>query len=199
MAIIKKVTRRGFTLIELMIVVVIIGILASLAIYGVQKYVANSKSAEARMMLGRIAKDALNVFEGEEMAGTVMTIGASRGSSRKICAPSTNTVPAAATSVQGEKYQPGSQEWRTGDGDTGWACLSFAITTPIYYMYGYTSTTTTADPTAAAADTFTVTANGDLDGDTTLSTFTMGGTVFAQNNELQLNLSPSINETDPEE
>jgi len=199
MAIVKKMTRRGFTLIELMIVVVIIGILASLAIYGVQKYVSNAKSAEARTSLGRMSKDALNVFEGETMVGTVMTIGATRGSSQKICAPATTTVPAAATSIQGLKYQPGAAEWRVANGDVGWACLRFAVTTPIYYMYGYTSTTVPADVTAAAADTFTATANGDLDADGTLSVFTMAGTVQSSGGDLQLALSPAISETNPEE
>ena len=41
-----------------MIVVAIVGILAVLAVYGVRKYIANSKTTEARNALGQIAKDA---------------------------------------------------------------------------------------------------------------------------------------------
>ena len=45
---------RGFTLIELMIVVAIVGILAILAIFGVRKYLANAKTAEATNSVGMI-------------------------------------------------------------------------------------------------------------------------------------------------
>jgi prepilin-type N-terminal cleavage/methylation domain-containing protein len=45
---------RGFTLIELMIVVVIIGVLASLATYSVTNYIQMSKTSEAREVVGSI-------------------------------------------------------------------------------------------------------------------------------------------------
>ncbi len=44
-------TTRGFTLVELLIVVAIIGVMASLAVYGYRKYVASAGASEARAMI----------------------------------------------------------------------------------------------------------------------------------------------------
>ena len=58
---------EGFTLIELMIVVAIVGILAVLAVYGVRKYVSNAKTAEARNSLGVIATDEAAAYAGQDL------------------------------------------------------------------------------------------------------------------------------------
>ena len=58
-------TQHGFTLIELMIVVAIIGILAAIAIPAYQDYIARSQASEAMQLLGG-AKAPMAEFYGDK-------------------------------------------------------------------------------------------------------------------------------------
>ncbi len=195
----KKLKKaRGFTLVELMIVVVIIGILASLAIYGVNKYIASSKSAEARLGVGAISKGAVAAYEGETMAGALLSVGGSVGSSRGLCAGTTSdaSTPATVTNIAGKKYQSGASEWNTGSATSGWTCLKFSMTGPQYYQYNYIS------PGGSAANTtYSAFAVGDLDGDAVYATFALQGQLIDSGGSkgITLTVSPAPIETNPSE
>ena len=153
----KRYTKRGFTLVELMIVVAIIGVLAALAIYGVRRYLASSKTAEAKNTIGAISRAAVGAYE-REVYGNQLLPDATSSSTimHQLCKTLPGRVPAAPPPAK--KYQPSTQDgvdFNGGDMLTGWKCLKFQMSEPIYYSYWYEQGGSTTSAGRSSSPRFT--------------------------------------------
>jgi len=172
-----------------MIVVTIVGILAVCAVYGVQKYVSYSKTAEARNSLGAMSAGAAAAFEADRSANAVVGGGTVIASQRTLCGSASATVPASISQVKAKAYQSAKSEWANPTdmaNGAGFPCLRFSIDAPQRYMYGYSRSGTGT----ANGDSFTVVANGDVDGDGVVSTYRVYGKIQSS----RLNVSGGIDE-----
>ena len=157
---------KGFTLIELMIVVAIIGILAAVAIPAFMKYIRRSKTTEASMNIRKLYDSSVSYFESEHTDST-MTILA------KQFPTSNGPQPASTCCGQpGGKCKPDNTLWTAST----WTALNFSVDDPFYYQYQYTSGGTDT------GSTFHADAFGDLNCDTVLSTYERAGSVDSQFN-----------------
>jgi type IV pilus assembly protein PilA len=188
---VNRIKNRGFTLVELMIVVAIIGVLAALAIYGVRKYLMNAKTAEAKEGIGRIAKDAASAFDRDTMDPGVLSLGGTADVAHRLCDQASAAVPTAVPA--GKKYQSKPSDWAV----TGWECLKFSMRDPQYFRYNYVVT----GAVDAVDTTFSAVAEGDLNGDTNTSYFGLDGKIQQEgtNAELVLTIAPNYTENLPEE
>ena len=151
--------QSGYTLVELMVVVCIIGVLAVVAIPAFMGYIKKSKTAEARELVRKIYEGARVYYQDP----VVNTAGMGGPVPAMFPEPSLAATPALGTCcASGGKCNASADYWK----NPTWVALAFAVPDPHYYHYAYTVSGNGAD-----GATYYALAYGDLDCDGVYSTF----------------------------
>ena len=188
-----KTNRKGFTLIELMIVVAIIGILAAVAIPGFMKYIKDSKTSEAKVNMKAIGEGALSFFQSvhpKDTSGNEFTHQFPSASyCRSLPGGGTCIGTAAQPKASAIIQDPGTKAQGSW-GAEPWLSLNFSASGPVFYNYNYTGTAAATGSTSW----FAVMAAAALDASTTDSCFVVYGGVDS-NNDPKLGVVLDYSET----
>ena len=179
----RRRRQEGFTLIELMIVVAIIGILAAIAIPAFINYVKRSKTSEAPANLKAMFTGAADLYtrgrSQRDMIGRAA--GASNTTRCHVGNISTFALP-GGRAPSDQKYTIAWPANSSADAVAdGFVALSWQVSDPIYYQYSVVSTGNGAQPvslgvncgdsTAVGTRIYQLQAIGDLDQDDVDSLF----------------------------
>jgi prepilin-type N-terminal cleavage/methylation domain-containing protein len=176
----KSTNQMGFTLVELMIAVAIIGILAAVAIPAFMKNVKKAKTTEAVINVKKITDGAVSYYLEEKVgAGSAVPIA-----KQFPTTPEEPVAPAmgACCLTAAKKCAPDATAWSPAT----WQSLKFSMDDPHYYSYFYVrgrqSPGSGQQPQQLAdgstpAEYFFAGALGDLNCDGVYSTFEMMGAI----------------------
>jgi prepilin-type N-terminal cleavage/methylation domain-containing protein len=148
---------QGFTLIELMIVVAILGVLSAVAIPSFALYIKRSKTAEVGANLDSMFKSAASYYTSER---------GDRGQVSSVAGHCT------VDDAHPSPAMPGASK-QAFIADASFAGLGYSIGDMVYFSYGLVVRTGTGacDNASSQVEVYTFFANGDLDGDGIQSNF----------------------------